>query len=108
MQVICIQVVDGPHTAIANAGHLSPYLDGQEIDLPGALPLGIMSGATYDATQFQLASGTLLTFYSDCVVEAKNEKNSLASGEEGRSPPNTRLQSSRLQRRSDRKMTSPW
>ena len=30
--------------ALANAGHLSPYLDGNEIELSGALPLGIEGG----------------------------------------------------------------
>jgi phosphoserine phosphatase RsbU/P len=30
---------------VANAGHLSPYLDGREVELPGALPLGVKSGA---------------------------------------------------------------
>ena len=42
---------DGSVT-IANAGHLSPYLDGKEVELPGALPLGIVSGATYESTRF--------------------------------------------------------
>ena len=62
---------DGQVT-IANAGHLSPYLDGQEIELSGALPLGIVSGVAYETTQFHLASGCRLTFYSDGVVEAQN------------------------------------
>jgi hypothetical protein len=62
---------DGTVT-IANAGHLSPYLDGREIELPVALPLGILSGAFYPATQFQLEPGSRLTFYSDGVVEAQN------------------------------------
>jgi sigma-B regulation protein RsbU (phosphoserine phosphatase) len=75
---------DGTVT-IANAGHLSPYLDGQEIELPGALPLGIVSGATYETTQFQLAGGIRLTFYSDGVVEAQNEKNELFGFERGKS-----------------------
>jgi sigma-B regulation protein RsbU (phosphoserine phosphatase) len=56
---------------IANAGHLSPYLDGMEVELPGALPLGVMSGARYETTQFHLAAGSRLTFYSDGVVEAQ-------------------------------------
>jgi sigma-B regulation protein RsbU (phosphoserine phosphatase) len=63
---------DGTLT-VANAGHLSPYLDGHEIELPGALPLGIVSGATYETTLFQLAPGSRLTFYSDGVVEARNQ-----------------------------------
>jgi serine phosphatase RsbU (regulator of sigma subunit) len=57
---------------IANAGHLSPYLDGIEMELPGALPLGVMSGAHYETKHFHLAPGSRLTFYSDGVVEAQN------------------------------------
>jgi serine phosphatase RsbU (regulator of sigma subunit) len=57
---------------IANAGHLSPYLDGREIQLPGALPLGILSEVSYETTQFHLPHGSRLTFYSDGVVEAQN------------------------------------
>ena len=62
---------------IANAGHLPPYLDGRELELPGALPLGIMRGATYETTRFLLAHGGRLTFYSDGVVEAQNTKGEL-------------------------------
>ena len=67
---------DGTVT-IANAGHLSPYLDGLEIELPGALPLGILAGAHYQTTQFQLDAGSRLTFYSDGVVEAQNPQGDL-------------------------------
>jgi len=62
---------------IANAGHLSPYLDGREVELPGALPLGVLSGAVYETTQFNLAPGGRLTFYSDGVIEAQNAKGEL-------------------------------
>jgi serine phosphatase RsbU (regulator of sigma subunit) len=62
---------------IANAGHLSPYLDGKEMELPGALPLGVLSGSAYDTQQFYLAHGSRLTFYSDGVVEAQNEAGEL-------------------------------
>jgi hypothetical protein len=61
---------------IANAGHLSPYLDGREVELLGALPLGILSAA-YETTQFHLPHGSRLTFYSDGVVEAQNQQNEL-------------------------------
>jgi serine phosphatase RsbU (regulator of sigma subunit) len=76
-------IAPGGAVTIANAGHLSPYLDGHEIELPGALPLGIVSGATYETTQFQLALGSRLTFYSDGVVEAQNEKGELLGFERG-------------------------
>jgi sigma-B regulation protein RsbU (phosphoserine phosphatase) len=62
---------------IANAGHLSPYLDGNEVELPGALPLGIDKGASYESTGFSLAPGSRLTFYSDGVVEAQNGRGEL-------------------------------
>ena len=73
---------DGSVT-IANAGHLSPYLDGEEIELANALPLGIVSGTKYESSQFQLRPGSRLTFYSDGVVEAQNEKGELFGFERG-------------------------
>jgi len=69
---------------IANAGHLSPYLDGREVELPGALPLGVMSGAAYETTQIFLAAGSRLTFYSDGVIEAQNQKGELFGFERGK------------------------
>ncbi len=62
---------------IANAGHLSPYLDGKEVELAGALPLGITSAIRYEARQAQLPPGGRLTFYSDGVVEARNARGEL-------------------------------
>ncbi len=62
---------------IANAGHLSPYMDGQEVELPGALPLGILSGASYESIEFDLKPGSRLTFYSDGVIEAQNAQHEL-------------------------------
>ena len=69
---------------IANAGHLSPYLDGREIELPGALPLGIVSGAVYETIQIRLTPGNRLTFYSDGVIEAQNPQGELFGFERGR------------------------
>jgi len=69
---------------IANAGHLSPYLDGREIELPGALPLGIPEGGHYDAVRFELAQGSRLAFYSDGVVEAQGTSGELFGFERAR------------------------
>ncbi|HVC46490.1 MAG TPA: SpoIIE family protein phosphatase [Terracidiphilus sp.] len=57
---------------LANAGHLSPYLDGGELDLPGALPLGVKSGNQYQSVTLRIEPGSRITFYSDGVVEAQN------------------------------------
>jgi len=63
--------------SIANAGHLSPYLDGEEIELPGALPLGVMKGGQYETRHFELPAGSRLAFFSDGVVEAQNQRGEL-------------------------------
>jgi len=58
---------------IANAGHLLPYLDGTEIELSGALPLGVAPDTQYETVHFDLPPGSRLTFVSDGVVEAQNQ-----------------------------------
>jgi serine phosphatase RsbU (regulator of sigma subunit) len=69
---------------IANAGHLSPYLDGREVELPGALPLGIASAARYETVEFQMNGGSRLTFYSDGVIEAQRPSGELFGFERAR------------------------
>jgi hypothetical protein len=70
---------------IANAGHLSPYLDGKEVELAGALPLGIAEGnGKFEPKRFELRAGSRLTFYSDGVVEAQNKKGELFGFERAR------------------------
>lgn len=62
---------------IANAGHLPPYLNGKEIALPGALPLGIAGEGQYPTTSFALSPGSRLTFYTDGVAEARSQSGEL-------------------------------
>jgi phosphoserine phosphatase RsbU/P len=68
--------VDGALT-MANAGHLPPYRNGEEMPLPGALPLGMLAGIAYETVTFKLAPGDRLTFVSDGVVEAQNKAGEL-------------------------------
>ena len=56
---------------LCNAGHLPPYLDGREVQLPGALPLGVAGATRYETSTLHLNPGSRLTFYSDGVVEAQ-------------------------------------
>jgi serine phosphatase RsbU (regulator of sigma subunit) len=58
---------------MANAGHLPPYLNGVEIEIPGSLPLGILPRADYESTTVLLQPGDRLTFVSDGVVEAQSK-----------------------------------
>jgi phosphoserine phosphatase RsbU/P len=67
---------DGALT-VANAGHLPPYRNGEEIPLESGLPLGPTVDAQYAESGFQLAPGDTLTFLSDGVVEAQNETGQL-------------------------------
>ncbi len=69
---------------MANAGHLPPYLDGQEVAISGALPLGAKSGTRYETIRFQLPRGSRLTFYSDGIVEAQNAGGELFGFERSR------------------------
>jgi phosphoserine phosphatase RsbU/P len=55
---------------LANAGNPAPYLNGRELGVSAGLPLGMIDGMEYDETSGDLASGGLLTFVSDGVVEA--------------------------------------
>jgi hypothetical protein len=67
---------------LANAGHLPPYLNGTEIEVPGSLPLGILAGAVYESMTVKLKPGDHLTLVSDGVVEAQSKSNSKSQSAE--------------------------
>jgi serine phosphatase RsbU (regulator of sigma subunit) len=62
---------------LANAGNIPPYRNGQELDVESGLPLGITLDVCYSETTFQLNPNDRLTFVSDGVVEATNERREL-------------------------------
>ena len=62
---------------IANAGHLPPYLNSQEITLPGNLPLGVLSEISYEESRFFLHPGDRVLLLSDGVVEARHPNGEL-------------------------------
>ena len=74
----CIAVWVQPNgtCTIAGAGHPSPYVNDREIDISGALPLGIRVDGFYDEKEFTLREGDCLTLYTDGLPEARD-----ASGE---------------------------
>ncbi len=63
--------------SIANAGQLSPYLNGVELETEGALPLGTLPGMEYATLEFWLEEGDSLMLMTDGVVEAQNEDGAL-------------------------------
>jgi Stage II sporulation protein E (SpoIIE) len=62
---------------VASAGHLPPYLNGQELDLEGSLPLGAADVVDPSSRIIPLEPGDRLTFLTDGVVEAMNSQNEL-------------------------------
>jgi serine phosphatase RsbU (regulator of sigma subunit) len=62
---------------IANAGHIAPYLAGDELPIENGLPLGLTSETAYAESVFQLAPGKQLTLLTDGVVEAREKTGAL-------------------------------
>jgi serine phosphatase RsbU (regulator of sigma subunit) len=67
---------DGTMT-LANAGHIPPYRNGEEMPAESGLPLGIVAGMTYSEVRYQLKPEDRLTFVSDGVIEATNRQKEL-------------------------------
>jgi serine phosphatase RsbU (regulator of sigma subunit) len=88
-QVLCVSGVGGMATClcarispdgvftIANAGHLPPYRNGEEIEIENDLPLGLERSASYGEAQLQLEPADTLMFVSDGVVEAQSSTGEL-------------------------------
>jgi Stage II sporulation protein E (SpoIIE) len=62
---------------VANAGHLSPYRNGEELAIEGGLPLGLDAGSTYEEARFELGPRAQLTLLTDGVVEARSSTGEL-------------------------------
>jgi len=62
---------------IASAGHPPPYLNSQEVTLPGGLPLGVVAGVVYEETRLYLHPGDRLLMMSDGVAEARKPNGEL-------------------------------
>jgi serine phosphatase RsbU (regulator of sigma subunit) len=74
---LCLRISMQGAVTMANAGHLSPYRRGEEIEVDSGLPLGLTTDAEYGETHLELAPGDMLTLLSDGVVEAMNPQHQL-------------------------------
>jgi hypothetical protein len=61
----------------ANAGHLPPFLNARQVELPGALPLGLNPNERYENQEVVLAPGDRLTLYTDGLLEARDSSGEL-------------------------------
>ena len=64
---------------VASAGHPSPFLNECELELPGALPLGISPLVNYDECHLNLKVGDHFSLYTDGLLEARNQSGELYS-----------------------------
>src|ERR1700739_2928884 len=62
---------------LANAGHIPPYLGGQEISVECGLPLGLAAESVYPEYKTSLNEGDQMTLLTDGVVEARNREGQL-------------------------------
>jgi hypothetical protein len=69
---LCGQLSPDGRLTLANAGHLPPYLNGEEVQLEGGLPLGIVAGIGFPETTIELTQGDGLVMVTDGVVEAQS------------------------------------
>jgi hypothetical protein len=63
--------------AIASAGHPAPYLNKHEVEIPGALPLGISQSTMYVEREVITRAGDHLALYTDGLLEARNRTGEL-------------------------------
>lgn len=71
---IAVRIAPDGETDLAIAGHLNPYLNGRELVLEAALPLGLTAEAVYEKTTIALAPDDTLTLLTDGVLEARDAK----------------------------------
>jgi hypothetical protein len=86
-QATCLAMRLDPDGAVtlANAGHLPPCLNGKELVLEGAVPLGIVADAEFPVRRFQLDTGDRMTLMSDGIAEAQDEQGHLFGFERAQS-----------------------
>jgi hypothetical protein len=74
---LCAEISADGKLTLTNAGHLAPYLNGNEMDLHSGLPLGVSRDEEYTENTIQLSPGDVLTLLSDGVVEAQSTSGEL-------------------------------
>lgn len=68
----CLRIAATGVFTLANAGHIAPYLAGEEIPSAPALPLGLVPDTTYETLQGAIPAGKRLVLMSDGVPEARS------------------------------------
>jgi hypothetical protein len=70
---LAIRIFPNGTATLANAGHLPPYLNGKELPMDGALPLGMVAAPSFSTLEFDFNQSDQILLISDGVVEAQND-----------------------------------
>jgi hypothetical protein len=73
----CVRLQADGSFAVANAGHLSPYVDGAEWETAPGLPLGLVPEQEYEERFGHLRDRGRIVLVSDGVVEARSKTGEL-------------------------------
>ncbi|MGP8253167.1 MAG: SpoIIE family protein phosphatase [Terracidiphilus sp.] len=87
---LALRIDTGGHCAVASAGHPAPFLNRNELELEGSLPLGVIPGMAYRETRLDLREGDHIAMYTDGLLEARNAKGEIFSFERVRALFSTR------------------
>ena len=74
---LCAQIFPDGRAILSSAGHPAPYLNGEELQIGGGIPLGILANTEYSETTVHLDPGQSLMLLSDGVLEATNSSGEL-------------------------------
>lgn len=69
---IILRLQPSGEVTLANAGHLPPFLNQEELKIEGCLPLGLLPSSSYDEINLLLHPEDRLTLYTDGLLEARN------------------------------------
>lgn len=71
---LALRILPSGAATIASAGHLSPYLCGEEIAIEPGLPLGLLGDSVYADMEMSLKQNDRLTMLTDGVLEARDTR----------------------------------
>ena len=74
---LVLRIAADGQVTLANAGHMPPYLNSEQLPVEGALPLGIIERPDFTVTRFRLMENDKLVLLSDGIVEATDANGNL-------------------------------
>jgi hypothetical protein len=74
---VALRLEPDGNAMVASAGHPSPLINGRDLDLPGALPLGVAPATTYPEFPFHLHVKDHLSLFTDGLLEARSPSGEL-------------------------------